>query len=136
MRNFATLDQVEFDESNGILRFFGQSTIGSLASLSLKREGSYVAVSAAYGPVEVAMRPRLQELTRVLARLRPVEGGLTPRQVGTGEAYISLGVLPDGMLLLRVTIVADASGNLNLNVALTDAMRAKLFEWLPVTPEG
>lgn len=133
MRNFQSLDQFEFDASAGILKMTAQGNPG--ARLSLKLEGGYVAIAASFGPLEIALRPRLQELARVLARLRPVEGLQTTRQVGTGQAYLALGLTSDGTLLLRPTIVADATGHLSLNVAINDALRKKLFEWLPVLPE-
>lgn len=133
MRQIETLDQCQHDASTGVLTI--NSSANDLTEMHLKVEGGYVAISVSYGPMEIALRPRLQELTRVLARLRPVEGLQTTRQVGTGQAYLSLGMSTDGMLLLRPTMVADATGHWGLNLALDDSVRAKLYEVLNVTPE-
>jgi hypothetical protein len=136
MRTFQTLNKVTLDGDAGILYVSAEPETENSSLIALKQEGGYIVISASHGPIEIALRPRLQELTRVLARLKPVEGLQTTRQVGTGEAYISLGLGVDGTLLLRPTIVADATGHLTFNLALTDAARVKLFEWLPVTPES
>jgi hypothetical protein len=64
--------------------------------------------------------------------LSPVAGLQTTRQVGTGQAYLSLGLQSDGSLLIRPTIVADATGHLGVNLVLTDAVRQALYDWLPV----
>ena len=136
MRTFHTLNKVTLDNTAGILYVSEDPETENSSMVALRQEGGYIVISVSYGPLEIAMRPRLQELTRVLARLKPVEGLQTTRQVGTGEAYISLGLAVDGTLLLRPTMVADATGHLTFNLALTDEARAKLFEWLPVTPES
>lgn len=132
MRNFQTLDKVTIDEKTGIIFLETQVELDSHPTITLRREGGYVAISASYGLFEIALRPRFQELARVLARLQPIEGLQTTRQVGTGQAFLALGLSPDGTLLMRPTIVADATGHLCLNLALTDALRKTLFEWLPV----
>ncbi len=136
MRNFQTLSKVTLDSDAEVLYVRAEPETEGSSMVALKQEGGYIVISVSHGPIEIALRPRLQELTRVLARLKPVEGLQTTRQVGTGEAYISLGLAGDGSLLLRPTIVADATGHLTFNLILTDAARAKLFEWLPVTPES
>lgn len=132
MRNFQTLDKVSIDEKTGIICLETQADLDSHPMITLRREGGYVAISASYGLFEIALRPRFQELARVLARLQPIEGLQTTRQVGTGQAFLALGLSPEGTLLMRPTIVADATGHLCLNLALTDALRKVLFEWLPV----
>jgi hypothetical protein len=136
MRTFQTLSKVSHDKESGILVMSMEQESENSSTLALKQEGGYVVISASHGPLEIALRPRLQELARVLSRLKPVEGLQTTRQVGTGEAYISLGLAPDGTLLLRPTIVADATGHLTFNLALTNSARAALYQWLPVTPES
>jgi hypothetical protein len=132
MRNFETLDSVTLDSGSGIIHIATQSGAAGLPRIAMRREGSYVAISASYGPLEIALRPRFAELARILGRLRPVEGLQTTRQVGTGQAYLSLGLQVDGMLVMRPTIVADATGHLCFNLLLSSDARQQLFDWLPV----
>ena len=131
MRNFLTLDQVTVDTEIGNIILSAESATSTLA---LKREGSYVAISANHGPIEIALRPRLENLTRALSRLQRVEGLQTTRQVGTGEWTLSLGLQKDGTLLVRPSIIADATGNISFNFALTADVTASLYEWLNLTP--
>jgi hypothetical protein len=133
MRHFQLLNHVHHDEANAVLTLSAEHALSPM--ISLKIEGSYVAIAFVYGAFEIALRPRSQELTRVLARLRPIEGQQAPRQVGSGESYLSLGLSTDGQLLLRPTIVSDASGLFSLNFALHDTARTALYQWLSVTPE-
>jgi hypothetical protein len=100
----------------------------------MRREGDYITISASYGVLEIALRPRYHELTRVLSRLQPVEGLQTTRQVGTGQAFLALGLKPDGTLLMRPTLVADATGHMSFNLALSDPVRQALYTWLPIEP--
>lgn len=134
MRSFEVLDKLEINEATGILSLSTVDSAPISALVAMRKEGSYIAISASYGPLEFALRPRLNELARVLGRLRPVDTPQTPRQVGTGQAYIALGLLTDGTVLMRLTIVADATGHFSINLSLTDAVRAQLFDWLPVEP--
>ncbi|MBL8163187.1 MAG: hypothetical protein JNJ61_14465 [Anaerolineae bacterium] len=136
MRNFEVLDQVNIDNSSGVITFSTENQIAGRPVVAMRREGGYIALSANYGPFEIALRPRFQELSRVLARLQPVEGLQTTRQIGTGQAYLAVGLKPDGTLLLRPTIVADATGHLGFNLALSDNARKALFEWLPVSADA
>jgi hypothetical protein len=98
----------------------------------------YISVSASYGPMEISLRPRQNDLTSSLGQLRPTERLSVMRMVGTGQAHIELGLATNGELLLRTTIVADATGHIAMNMILTSDARARLFEWLgvaqPVTP--
>lgn len=135
MRNFELLDTVTVDETSGVITFTLQAQNAAQPVLAMRREGGYIALSASYGVFEIALRPRFQELSRVLARLQPVDGLQTTRQVGTAQAYLSVGLKADGVLLLRPTIVADATGHLGFNLALTDAARKTLFAWLPAGAE-
>lgn len=132
MRNFETLDSVTLEPGSGIIHIATQSGAAGTPRIAMRREGSYVAISASYGPLEIALRPRFAELARILGRLRPVEGLQTTRQVGTGQAYLSLGLQADGMLVMRPTIVADATGHLCFNLLLSTEARQQLFDWLPV----
>jgi hypothetical protein len=136
MRNFELLDKVSVDADSGVITLTTQNDNSGNPVVALRREGGYIALSASYGPLEIALRPRFQELSRVLARLQPVEGLQTTRQVGTGQAYLAVGLKPDGVLLLRPTIVADATGHMGFNLALSDAVRKTLYDWLPVGAES
>ncbi len=133
MRSFQTLDSFERDTEQGVLYLTAANQKQENAALiAMRHEGAYVVISASLGPLEVAVRPRLNDMVQMLARLRPANNMQTPRQVGTGQAYIALGLQTDGTLLMRPTIVADATGHLSFNLALTDAVRRELFAWLPV----
>lgn len=130
MRHFQVLDHISIDPDSGVMTLRAEN--GERAQLAMRREGAYVAISASYGPLEIALRPRYEDLTRLLARLQPVEGLQTTRQVGTSQAYLAIGLRADGALVLRPTIVADATGYMTLNVALTPNIRRAFFEWLAV----
>ncbi len=136
MRNFVTLDHVSMNEEAGVF-FIAASAASELhPQISLKREGGYVSISISSGPLEIAMRPRYQDLSRVLARLRPVNGLQTTRQVGTGQAYLALGLRDDGVLVMRPTLVADATGLMCFNLLIANDARQKLYDWLPVEAES
>jgi len=132
MRTFEVLDKATVDAATGIIYLTMERETSSQLQVSLRREGDYITISASFGLFEIALRPRYQELVRVLSRLQPVEGLQTTRQVGTGQAYLALGLKPDGTLLMRPTIVADATGHMSFNLALTDAVRKALYDWLPI----
>jgi hypothetical protein len=132
MRYFEMLDQIDVDAESGVVTLSKHSAHEEHPQLSLRREGAYIAIAARYGPLEVALRPRYEELVRVLARLQPVEGLQTTRQVGTSQAYLAAGLRSDGSLLLRATIVADAAGHFSFNLGLTPEVCRALFEWIPV----
>lgn len=133
MREFHTLDAVNVDDETGIIYITAQEESQVQPRIFMRREGGYVAISVNYGPIEIAMRLRYAELARVLARLRPVEGLQTTRQVGTGQAHLALGLQKDGALVIRPTIIADATGHTSFNLILADNVRATFYEWLPVT---
>ena len=132
MRNFQVLDGCKADPESDILELFYTGADSERPRLALYREGAYVTISASYGPLEVALRPRYEDLVRTLSRLTPVEGLLTTRQVGTGQAYLAMGLTTDGDLLMRPTIVADATGHLCLNIEIAAPAREALYEWLKV----
>jgi hypothetical protein len=132
MRNFYTLTESTISEDTGVMTMAAGDSDTVQPLMSMRREGGYVSISVSHGPMEVALRPRFAELTRVLARLRPVNGLQTTRQVGTGQAYLALGLREDGALVVRPTIVADATGLMTFNLLLSPSTREALFEWLPV----
>jgi hypothetical protein len=129
MRTMHSLNSISLDTESGVIYFYDNS---KTARFALRREGDYIAISASYGPIEIALRPRYAELERALKALQPVEGLQTTRQVGTGESYLSLGLRSDGALNVRPTLVADAYGYLSLNLELTSNARQKLYEWLGI----
>ncbi len=135
MRNFQLLDVVTFDNHAGSIQFTTEESLIAKPVVTIQREGGYIAFSASYGPFEIALRPRFQELARVLGRLHPVEGLQTTRHVGTAQAYLAVGLKPDGILLLRPTVVGDATGHLGFNLALNSSARQAFFEWLPAGTE-
>ena len=134
MRNFQKLDGYKFDPDSDSLELFLTNADDEQPRLALHREGSYVTISASYGPLEIALRPRYEDLIRTLSRLTVIEGLLTTRQVGTGQAYVSMGLASDGDLLLRPTIVADATGHFSLNLEIAQSARQALYDWLKVPP--
>lgn len=132
MRQFQTLDNITVDTESGILYIKHEDDLGTHPMISMRREGVYIAISASYGPLEIALRPRAEELARLLSRLQPVKGLQTTRQIGTANAYLAVGLRVDETLVMRPTLVADATGHLSFNLALTSATRQGLFDWLPV----
>ncbi len=136
MRNFQNLDTARENLDSNSLELFLKNAASEQPQLALRREGAYVTISASYGPLEIAMRPRYEDLARTLSRLSVVEGLHTTRQVGTGQAYLAMGLTPENHLLLRLTIVADATGHLSLNLDVASEARAKLFEWLDIASVG
>jgi hypothetical protein len=126
---------VSDDDASGLLTFTSSIEAPFRPQLSMRKEGTYVSIAISHGPIELALRPRGDELRRVLGRLVAVEGLQTTRQVGTGEAYIALGLQGDGTLLMRPTLVADATGHLCFNLLLTPSSRAALYTWIGVVSD-
>lgn len=132
MRNFQTLDSSNVHQAAESVEFYLAAADDDQPRLAVRREGSYVTLSASYGPLEIAMRPRYEDFVRALSRLTAVEGLLTTRQVGTDHAYLALGLQTDQSLLMRLTIVADATGHFSLNLHLTPSIAKTFYEWLNV----
>ncbi len=132
MRNFQTLDGSRVDPELDSLELFFTNAADQQPRLALRREGAYVTISASYGPLEIALRPRYEDLVRTLSRLAPVEGLHTTRQVGTGQAYLAMGISSNNNLLLRPTIVADATGHFSFNIEVSENAREALYQWLKV----
>ena len=131
MRNFQSLDHVSIDPDTETIQL-EHSNSGNAPILALRREGPYVTISASYGPLEIALRPRYEDLIRTLTRLQPIEGLHVTRQVGTAQAYIGVGLTTEGELVLRPTIVADFTGHLTINLRLGPVLRQALYEWLQI----
>jgi hypothetical protein len=132
MRQFRSLFRVETDTDNGVMYIFGEKGTHDYPSLMISREGEYVPVSVSYGPIELALRLRHEDLARTLTRLQPIDGLVTTRQVGSTSAYLALGLRSDGSLLMRPTVVADARGHLSFNLSLPQNAREALYDWLDV----
>lgn len=135
MRSYQKLDRVSHDAADDTLLIDSADGDQTLPKLWFGREGMYVSVSASYGPLEISLRPRQRDLAASLGQLRPTERLSVMRMVGTGQAHIELGLAISGELLLRATIVADATGHIAMNVILTSDVRARLYEWLGVENE-
>ena len=131
MPKIETLNLAHYDSATGIFSL-SRSEDSSLAHVSLRLEGEYLAVSTSYGPLEIALRPRVEELKRVLRMLQPVDGLQFSRQLGSGQTSIGLGLQSDGRLLIRPAVIGDASGYIAINLALAPEARVALFEWLGV----
>ncbi len=132
MRFYQKLDSISHDASNDTLLLNCSEGPERQPALWLGREGMYVSVSANYGPLEIALRPRQRDLVTSLAQLRPTERLSVMRLVGTGQAHIELGLSLDGELLFRTVIVADATGHFAMNMVMAPEVRARVFEWLEV----
>ncbi|MBN1200308.1 MAG: hypothetical protein JXJ20_00500 [Anaerolineae bacterium] len=132
MRHYYTLDITAHDESDGTLLIKSSQPSEPAPALWFGREGMYISVSATYGPLEIALRPRLNDLLNTLKYLRPTERLSVTRRIGTGQAQVELGLAENGELLLRATIVADATGYIAMNFILTSDVRQTLYEWLGV----
>src|SRR5664279_3292793 len=128
MRHFQTLDQAAVNAATGVITFSVQDD--SDTTIALRREGEYVVLSASYGALEIALRPHVRELIRTLKHIQPNDGLNTTRQVGTGDASLGLGLHTDGALIVRPTIIGDASGYFCLNLMLAPDAANALKDWL------
>lgn len=125
MRTFQTLDAADANAVTGIITFTGSDT-----EVAMRREGEYVGFSASWGALEIALRPRARDLIRTLKQLQPNDGLGTTRQVGTGDSFLGLGLRGDGTLILRPTLISDATGYFCLNLALAPDAAGALRQWL------
>lgn len=130
MRNLQTLDQADIDTSTGVITFRMADASSLNPTVAMRREGEYVVISASYGALELALRPKIRELTRTIKQLQPNDGLGTTRQVGSGNCFLGLGAHSDGTLILRPTIVGDASGYICLNLMLGSEAATALRTWL------
>ncbi len=128
MRQFHVLDQIQIVQETGIVSFSSGTTRD--IQLWLRREGTYIVVSAVYGPMEMALRLNLQEVVRGIRLTQALDGLQTTRQVGSAQSYIGFGLQMDGALLLRLTIVEDAHGLFAMNFQLSASVAQQFTDWL------
>lgn len=132
MRHYQRLDTITYNDANDTILVSSGPPVEGKPTLWLGREGLYFSVSAGYGPLEVALRPRAQDLITCLSQLRPTERVAATRLVGTGQAQLELGLTIEGELLIRTAIVADATGYFAINMLLAKNAAAELLQWLGV----
>lgn len=130
MRNFQTLDVIDADTATGVISFTVKGDKLAHPTIAVRREGEYAAISASYGAMEVALRPRVRELIRTLKHIQPNDGLNVTRQVGSGDCFLGLGMRTDGTLIVRPTIIGDATGYFCLNLALAPDAAQALKGWL------
>lgn len=135
MRTYQTLDHAEIDADRAILTLSSASGSAIPTMVALRREGEYLAMSFSLGPAELALRLKTAEVTRALSHLQPAEGLQTPRQIGSGQSFLQVGLQPNGVLVLRPALVSDANGMLSFNLSLEHAARRALLTWLEL-PAG
>jgi hypothetical protein len=135
MRFYVTLTQFTHEANTGNLIFSTDDGSESAPKLSMKMEGEYIAISASYGPMEIALRPRLEELKWTLSHIQAIDGLQTSRQIGSSQSYLALGLRKDGSLIVRPTILTDATGYFTFNYQLAPDARAALYAWLAITPK-
>jgi hypothetical protein len=127
MRDYQSLNKFE---TRGEIIYLSSDAPDAHASLALTREGDRVAIAASIGALELALRLHYDELKRHLNALTPVSGLTTTRQIGNVAAYISAGIMDDGKLVLRPTLVSDATGHITINLLAEQPVAEKLLAWL------
>jgi len=98
--------------------------------LTARREDGYVVLTASSGPLEITLRLRADELLRTLRHPAATSEWATARQVGSSQAYLAIGRREGGDILLRPTLVADATGQISFNLLVTASVREDVFRWL------
>ncbi|MBL8147050.1 MAG: hypothetical protein JNL34_11755 [Anaerolineae bacterium] len=134
MRTYQTLDRAEVETDRDILTLTSATSSVIPTSVALRREGIYLAMSFSLGPAELALRLKTADVTRALTHLQPADGLQTPRQIGSGQAFLQVGLQLNGVLLLRPTLVSDANGMISFNLSLEHAARRALLTWLELDP--
>ncbi|MBE2270575.1 MAG: hypothetical protein IAE80_20225 [Anaerolinea sp.] len=132
MRHFQLIDHFGTGSDSQLLSLTCASDPAQHVEISMRREGEHLVMSFSYNALEIALRPRFNEFMRALTHMQPVDGLNTTRQIGTGNAYLALGLHTDGSLIMRPTLVGDATGYITLNLKLTGQAYHHLMEWLGV----
>lgn len=135
MRNYQILDTAHVD-SNGTLQLTNSEENPEKPCLSMSREGAFISLSASFGPLEVALRLRYEDLAWRLEQLQPVPGLAITRQIGTVNSYFAVGLTEDRRIVMRPTLVTDAHGHLSFNLVGTAEVYKAILKWLSSTPEN
>lgn len=130
MSSIVILGRVEPDPASTDLIL--ASTDTQPGSLVARREDDYVVLTTSSGPIAITLRLRADELERTLRHPAASSEQATARQVGSSQAYLAIGRREDGDILLRPTLVADATGEISFNLLVTANVREDLFRWLQV----
>lgn len=130
MSSIVILGRVEPDPASTDLIL--ASTDTQPGSLVARREDEYVVLTTTSGPMAITLRLRADELARTLRHPAASSEQATARQVGSSQAYLAIGRREDGDILLRPTLVADATGQLSFNLLVTANVCEDLFRWLQV----
>lgn len=128
MRHYQSLDTFKLEGSTVYLTSSGDKNVEAMVVMA--REGDRMVLSISIGPLELALRPRFEELQRAITALKPVPGLSTTRHVGSESAYIDLGLTEDQQLVLRPSLVTDATGHLSINLLVNKEAFEKLANWL------
>lgn len=128
MRDYQFLDTIT--EEEGRLQLTNREGGTNNGALTLAQEGDKIVISAAMGALEIALRLRLEELKRQIAGLKHIPGLTTSRQIGTTQAFIWLGLTDSNQLVLRPTLLVDATGKLTINLLTSEGCYQRLLQWL------
>ncbi len=129
MRNYQVLDSAVVEKDN-VLRLSTTDENPENPGLAMSREGAFLSLSASFGPLEIALRLQHADVARRLKDLHPVPGLATTRQIGTANSYIGLGLTSQNRLVMRPTIVGDASGRVTLNLVTSADVYQTILKWL------
>ncbi len=131
MRNYQILDTVIVETNT--LQFSNSEENPEHPWLTMSREGKFLTFSASFGPIEIALRLRFENFQRRILQLHAIPGLATTHQVGTANSYIAIGLTTDEQIVLRPTVVTDASGHLTFNLVGTNDIYKTLLSWLDTT---
>ncbi len=129
-RQFALLESFDLDTDSSVLTLRGGISDPFAPEISLRREGVYLLIAGAFGVVEIALRLHYDEVYRALHVLHVNDGLTTTRQIGTGQAYLGIGLKTDDTLTVQLVIVGDATGHLRMNFQITPALRIPFMQWI------
>lgn len=135
MRNYQILDSSTIDQDNVLLLSPAEDN-PEKPTLSMSHEGAFISLSASFGPLEIALRIRQNDLRRRLEQLYPVPGLATTHQIGSVNSYIAIGLTKDSRLVMRPTVVADASGRVTFNLVTIPALYETIVKWVGTETEA
>src|SRR5690606_9142458 len=129
MRNLQTLSTAAIDSATGVISFTSEDETALHPVVSMRQEGAYAAISASFGPHEIALQPSHSELVGNLRHLQPNDGLITTSQIGFANCVAGLGLSTDGRIILRPTMVGDATGDFGITFLQKDVATAVLCRW-------